>query len=76
MQSISEDGVPCFNTYGGEVYLEKAFKKAGLRPHKRLPVAKKLGETCIQFLVHPTLSDKEMYYTCEKVSNVLNMASR
>jgi len=76
MQTISEDGVPCFNTYGGEVYLEKAFKKAGLRPHKRLPVAKKLGETCIQFLVHPTLSDKEMYYTCEKVSNVLNMASR
>ena len=73
MMAISEKGLPCFNTYGGEVYLEKAFEHAGLRPYKRLPVAKELGETCLQFLVHPTLHVEDIEFTCEVVSNVLHL---
>ncbi|MBC8458591.1 MAG: DegT/DnrJ/EryC1/StrS aminotransferase family protein [Deltaproteobacteria bacterium] len=72
MMAISEKGVPCFNTYGGEVYLDKAFEYAGLMPEKRLPISKELGVTCLQFLVHPTLRDEDIKFTCEVVENVMH----
>jgi len=71
MQAINMAGVPCFTGPCSEVYLEKAFNSKKLRPEHRLPVAKKLGETELAFLVHPTLSDEEIETTCEVVENVL-----
>lgn len=72
MLAISEKGVPCFNTYGGEVYLDKAFEHAGLMPEKRLPASRELGVTCLQFLVHPTLRDEDIEFACEVVENVMH----
>ena len=73
MDAIVTEGVPCFSGSCSEIYLEKAFK--GLRPIKRLPVAKELGETSLMFLVHPTLSKAEIIDTCRAVAKVFKVAT-
>ncbi len=74
-QTINEQGVPCFSGSCSEVYLEKAFDNTGWRPAKRLPVAKELGETSLMFLVHPTLTSKEITLTCQTLQTVMSLAS-
>jgi dTDP-4-amino-4,6-dideoxygalactose transaminase len=74
MNAIVAEGVPCYSGSCSEIYLEKAFE--GIRPKKRLPVAKVLGETSLMFLVHPTLSPQEMSATTTAVEKVLAQASR
>ncbi len=69
-------GVPCYQGSCSEVYLEKAFDNTNFRPKERLPVARQLGETSLMFLVHPTLSDKEMLRSCSAIKKVMLLASR
>lgn len=73
--AICNSGVPCYQGTCSEVYLEKAFEVAGLRPPTRLPVARELGETSLMFLVHPTLTGAEIDATIQAVRNVLIRAS-
>ncbi len=75
MNRIVAEGVPCFSGSCSEIYLEQAFKKSGLEPAGRLPVAKELGETSLMFLVHPTLSEAAMHATADAVEKVLSEAS-
>lgn len=75
INKINERGVPCYQGSCSEVYLEKAFERNGLRPAKRLSVAKELGETSLMFLVHPTLTSIELKMTAEVVTQVLKEAS-
>jgi dTDP-4-amino-4,6-dideoxygalactose transaminase len=75
MSEISALGVPCFSGSCSEVYLEKAFELSGFRPAHRLPMAKELGDTSLMFLVHPTLSDEDVAWSCERIANVLGRAS-
>lgn len=70
IQQISDSGVPCFSGSCSEVYLEKAFDDTGWRPEHSLPVAKRLGETSLMFLVHPTLTQNEIDKTCQILSDV------
>ena len=70
MRAINEFGIPCGSGSCGEIYLEEAFVKAGLKPSERLQVARNLGETSLMFLVHPTLTDENMAQTCDVVSRV------
>jgi dTDP-4-amino-4,6-dideoxygalactose transaminase len=70
MKEINSKGVPCYSGSCSEVYLEKAFDNTGLRPKKRLPVAKELGETSLMFLVHPTLTNEEIQKTCDVLTEV------
>lgn len=72
---IREQGVPCYMGSCSEMYLEKAFDDTGFRPESRLPIAQKLGETSLMFLVHPTLSDKEIEKTCDVLKNVMLVAT-
>lgn len=74
--AINAEGIPCFTGSCSEIYLEKAFASAGLRPRKRLPVAKELGETVMMFLVHPTLSENDMRDTVKAVEKVMKVASK
>jgi dTDP-4-amino-4,6-dideoxygalactose transaminase len=74
MTAINAEGIPCFSGSCGEVYLEKAFPRE-LRPQKHRKVARQLGETSLMFLVHPTLSEKDMLDTCHAVEKVLNSAA-
>ena len=60
IEEIIARGVPCFQGSCSEVYLEKAFEGTEFRQVERLPVARRLGETSLMFLVHPTLSEEEM----------------
>jgi len=70
IKEINSKGVPCYSGSCSEVYLEKAFDNTGLRPKERLPVAKKLGETSLMFLVHPTLTNEEIQKTCDVLIEV------
>ncbi len=74
--AIHAEGVPCFSGSCSEIYLEKAFTDRFLQPPVRLPVARELGETSLMFLVHPTLTGREMDATCHAVEHVLATATR
>jgi len=73
--AINEEGLPCFTGSCSEMYLEKAFDADKLRPKKRLPVAEELGETAMMFLVHPTLSEEDMWDTVKAVEKVMEQAT-
>lgn len=76
MMEVNQRGVPCFVGTCSEVYREKAFIEARLAPVERLPIAKRLGETALAFLVHPTLSERNMQDTAGVVANVMYHACR
>lgn len=75
IDAINAEGIPCFAGSCSEIYLERAFSEE-MRPQKRLPVAKELGETTLMFLVHPTLGDPDMRDTADAVEKVLTCATR
>ena len=70
--AILAEGIPCFSGSCSEIYLEKAFD--GTRPGQRLPAARELGETSLMFLVHPTLSEREVDDTVAAVAKVIEHA--
>jgi dTDP-4-amino-4,6-dideoxygalactose transaminase len=72
--AINAEGIPCFTGSCSEMYLEKAFAADGMRPEKRLPVAKELGETAIMLLVHPTLCVAEMLDMVKGMEKVMAVA--
>ena len=67
--AINAEGIPCFSGSCSEIYLEKAFR-AEWRPLKRLKIARELGETSLMFMVHPTLSEKDMLDTFNVVEKI------
>ena len=72
--AINAEGIPCFTGSCSEMYLEKAFDADGMRPKKRLTFAEELGDTSMMFLVHPTLSEKDMKDTIKAVEKVMAVA--
>jgi dTDP-4-amino-4,6-dideoxygalactose transaminase len=74
IEEVVSAGIPCFVGSCSELYLEKAFAK--LRRHARRPVAKRLGETGLTFLVHPTLTDQHMEMTWQAVQEVMSKATK
>jgi dTDP-4-amino-4,6-dideoxygalactose transaminase len=75
LNEVNSSGVPCFSGSCSEVYLEKAFDGTGWRPTHSLPVALKLGETSLMFLVHPTLTNAEIAKTCDVLTTVMHEAT-
>jgi dTDP-4-amino-4,6-dideoxygalactose transaminase len=71
---ITSRGVPCSSGSCSEIYLEKAFDSTGWRPASPLPVARKLGETSVVFLVHPTLRPQDIDKTCDVLGEVMREA--
>jgi len=76
MTQILRRGIPCFSGSCGEIYMEKAFEKHALRPKKRLQTARRLGETSLMFLVHPTLEESDIAATVDAVKTVMAKAVR
>ncbi|MBO0663037.1 DegT/DnrJ/EryC1/StrS aminotransferase family protein [Jiella sp. MQZ9-1] len=72
--AIADQGVPCFSGSCSEIYLEKAFRDCG--PVRRLPNAKRLGETSLAFLVDPSWSAEETMAAAQTARSVLIAASR
>jgi dTDP-4-amino-4,6-dideoxygalactose transaminase len=75
LQEINRLGVPCFSGSCPEVYLENAFESIDAQPANRLPVASKLGNTSLMFLVHPTLTNSDINKTCEVLCEVMARAT-
>lgn len=73
---IADLGYPAFTGSCSEIYLENCFQHSGLAPAERLPVARKLGETSLMFLVHPTINSDQMSEYVEVVRSVIQLASR
>jgi len=74
LAAICAEGIPCFSGSCSEIYMEKAFT-ANLRPRERWAIARRLGETSLMFLVHPTLSVDDMHETCQAVAKVMESAA-
>lgn len=72
---FEEEGIPALTGTCGEIYLEKAFKDAGLGPPARLSHARLLDETGLMFLVHPTLDVEDMHIMANRIKKVLLRAS-
>ncbi len=75
VEAINAEGIPCVAGTAGEIYLEKAFADRGLAPAERLPNARRLGETCIIFMVHPTLAERDIRDTADAVAKVMAAAA-
>lgn len=76
IREINRFGVPCSMGTCSEVYLEKAFKDLNMQPKTRLPNAKLLGETSLMFLIHPTITKKEIELTCKVLKDVFAKACK
>ncbi len=74
--AVNAEGVPCFSGACPEIYLEAAYRDSGMAPAHRLPVARRLGEESLMFLVHPTMGEAEMADTVEAVRKVSMEAAR
>lgn len=74
LEAICAEGVPCGVGSCSEIYLEKAFP-VSVRPGERLRNAKRLAETSLAFLVHPTLTETNIQQMCEAVEKVMNVAT-
>ncbi len=75
IMEIEALGVPCLMGSCSEIYLEKAFDNKAFKPKNRLANAKKLGETSLMFLVHPTLTEIELQKTCDAIKSVMKLAT-
>ena len=73
---IAALGYPALSGSCSEIYLEKCFQDAGLAPAERLPMARKLGETSLMFLVHPTITFEQIAGYAEAVRSVVKSACR
>lgn len=75
-EAINAEGVPCFAGSCSEIFRERAFGSRGWGPAQPLPTARRLGETSLMFMVHPTLGDAEMADTVGSAAKVMRMAVR
>ena len=76
IKEISLEGYPAYEGSCSEIYLEKSFINRNLNPPNRLPNAKLLGETSLMFLIHPTITEKNMNMYANKICEVLKKAMR
>ncbi|NUQ66607.1 MAG: DegT/DnrJ/EryC1/StrS aminotransferase family protein [Pirellulales bacterium] len=76
LAALHAEGIPCGSGACPEIYLEKAFHGTTLRPARRLPNARRLGETSLMFLVHPTLTTQDILDTSAALKKVLHAAVR
>ena len=76
IKEISVKGIPCFEGSCSEIYEESAFDDTTFKPKQRLAIAKELGESSIVFLVHPTLSKKDIKDACKVMENVFLKATK
>ena len=75
VEAVNAEGVPCAVGSCSEIYLEKAFPQS-MRPAARLEVSRALGETSLCFMVHPTLTERDVLDTARAVEKVLRVAAR
>ena len=73
--ALNNRGVPAFTGSCPEIYREKAFDDTAYRPATPLSAAIELGQQSLAFLVHPTLTDKDLRFVCDSIESVLTESS-
>ena len=76
INEIRNEKYPAFSGSCSEIYLEKCFKKNNIFQNKRLKNARKLGETSLMFLLHPTIDINNMEAYSKIIRKVLLKAIR
>jgi dTDP-4-amino-4,6-dideoxygalactose transaminase len=76
LQESGARGIRCFAGSCSEIYLEAAYRKLGIGPRARLPVAQELGETSLMLHVHPTLSPQQVEQTADTLASLVDSATR
>ena len=76
IDKINSKKIFCQTGGCSEIYLEKAFENKDYKPKKRLKNAKKLTETSLMFLIHPTISKKKILQNANQVRRIIINATR
>lgn len=74
MAEMHARGIACFNGSCSEIYLENCFTKNNLGPKARLENAKQLGENSLMFLVHPTLTDRDIDTIIDAMQSIMGIS--
>lgn len=74
LMAIRDRGVPCLAGTCFEIYREAAFP-IEWKPESALKTAYEMGLTSIAWLVHPTLSDEAIRYSCDVLKDVMAEAT-
>ena len=74
LEALDAEGIPSSVGACSEIYREKAFIDAGLGPKQALPVASRLADSTLMFLLHPGLTEQDMRDTCSAVAKVIRTA--
>lgn len=75
LHELSEQGIPGLSGSCSEMYDEKVFKSLGLTPEQPLPMARRLGDTSLMFMVDPTITTATMHQIANTTRNILLTAS-
>ena len=76
LNELQNSGYPALTGSCSEVYLEKCFQNSGISPAYRLPNAQLLGETSLMFLVHPGMSERQVFNYAKSVKHILLKSTR
>ena len=71
VRCLQAEGIPCGSGLCCEVYNELAIRNSGLAPADRLPGAATHADRAIMFMVHPTLTEDDMYDVVAAVIKVM-----
>jgi dTDP-4-amino-4,6-dideoxygalactose transaminase len=75
MNEINARGIPCFSGSCPEIYNERAFAEAGLRPGAPLPNAAALGPSSLAFVVHPALAEDDLDKIIQAINSIFSAAT-
>ena len=75
LEALNAEGIPCTVGACSEIYLEQAFVHAGIGPKQPLPVASRLSDASLMFMLHPGLTEQDMRDSCTAVAKVMRAAT-
>jgi dTDP-4-amino-4,6-dideoxygalactose transaminase len=75
LDALGAEGIPCGVGACSEIYREKAFVDAGIGPSEPLPVASRMADSSLMFMLHPGLSGEDMRDTCMALAKVMRAAT-
>ncbi|MBM4113285.1 MAG: DegT/DnrJ/EryC1/StrS family aminotransferase [Phycisphaerae bacterium] len=76
LTTLEHAGVPCGVGVCPEIHRERAFVDAGFAPAAPLPVARRVGERSLAFLVHPTIDEATIERVGREIVRVTAAAVR
>jgi dTDP-4-amino-4,6-dideoxygalactose transaminase len=75
LEALNAEGIPSSVGACSEIYLEKAFVDTGLGPKQPLPMASRLADSSLMFMLHPGLTEQDMRDTCTALAKVMRAAT-